>query len=170
MFTILSELKYRINKDITDIENVWSENPDNQLYFAEISGLKRALEHIQRAEAQEYNALDEWASEIQKKGNQNGNDGNDSSFGDPALVTCEAGERGFVPGIPGTNNPGNDPSFANSGITEIASVGSGNKDNNATIQLSNNGLMGGFSGSGRASGGNIAGEQGQLIIFQNIGS
>ena len=103
-------------------------------------------------------------------GNQNGNDGNDSSFGDPALVTCEAGERGFVPGIPGTNNPGNDPSFANSGITEIASVGSGNKDNNATIQLSNNGLMGGFSGSGRASGGNIAGEQGQLIIFQNIGS
>ena len=103
-------------------------------------------------------------------GTQGGNDGNDSSFGDPALVTCEAGERGFVPGIPGTNNPGNDPSFANSGITEIASVGSGNKDNNATIQLSNNGLMGGFSGSGRASGGNIAGEQGQLIIFQNIGS
>ena len=74
MFTILSELKYRINKDITDIEKVWSENPDNQLYFAEISGLKRALEHIQRAEAQEYNALDEWASEIQKKGNQNGNE------------------------------------------------------------------------------------------------
>ena len=103
-------------------------------------------------------------------GNQNVNDCNDSSFGVPALVTCEAGDRGFVPGIPGTNNPGNDPSFANSGITEIASVGSGNKDNNATIQLSNNGLMGGFSGSGRASGGNIAGEQGQLIIFQNIGS
>jgi len=72
MFTTLSELKYQINKDITDIEKVWADNPDNDYYFAEISGLKRALEHISRAEAKEYNALDEWAKSLQKKGNNNG--------------------------------------------------------------------------------------------------
>ena len=72
MFTILDELQYRINKDITDIQVVWDDNPDNELFFAEISGLKRALEHVERARASELNELDKWAIEYNKKGNNNG--------------------------------------------------------------------------------------------------
>ena len=67
MFTILDELQYRINKDITDIQVVWDDNPDNELFFAEISGLKRALEHVKRARASELNELDKWASEEYKR-------------------------------------------------------------------------------------------------------
>jgi len=53
MFSVLSKLKYRINKDITQAEELWDDNPSNDYYFAEICGLKRALEHIARAEAEE---------------------------------------------------------------------------------------------------------------------
>ena len=69
MFSVLSKLKYRINKDITQAEEMWDDNPANDYYFAEISGLKRALEHIARAEAEEYTALDKWAEEQQGKDN-----------------------------------------------------------------------------------------------------
>tara|TARA_Y100001973_G_C5148598_1_gene306801 strand:+ start:760 stop:987 length:228 start_codon:yes stop_codon:yes gene_type:complete len=69
MFSVLSKLKYRINKDITQAEELWDDNPSNDYYFAEICGLKRALEHIARAEAEEYTALDKWAEEQQGKDN-----------------------------------------------------------------------------------------------------
>jgi len=69
MFSVLSKLKYRINKDITQAEEMWDDNPANDYYFAEICGLKRALEHIARAEAEEYTALDKWAEEQQGKDN-----------------------------------------------------------------------------------------------------
>jgi len=69
MFSVLSKLKYRINKDITQAEEQWDNNPNNDYYFAEICGLKRALVHITRAEAEEYTALDKWAEEEKGKGN-----------------------------------------------------------------------------------------------------
>ena len=56
MFTILNSIKKE-----------WKENPDNDYYFAEISGLRRALNYVVRAESREYTALDEWAQSIQKR-------------------------------------------------------------------------------------------------------
>lgn len=69
MFTVLSKLKYKIAKDITHVEKEWSDNPANDYYFAEISGLRRALEHVTRAESEELTALDKWAQEQQGKDN-----------------------------------------------------------------------------------------------------
>ena len=69
MFTVLSKLKYKIAKDITHVENEWGDNPANDYYFAEISGLRRALEHVTRAESEELTALDKWAQEQQGKDN-----------------------------------------------------------------------------------------------------
>lgn len=67
MFTVLSKLKYKINKEIKKVEKQWSDTPSNDYYFAEILGLKRALEHVQRAEAEELTELDKWAEEQQRK-------------------------------------------------------------------------------------------------------
>tara|TARA_Y100001951_G_scaffold92580_1_gene87470 strand:- start:741 stop:983 length:243 start_codon:yes stop_codon:yes gene_type:complete len=69
MFTVLSKLKYKIAKDITQVEKEWGDNPANDYYFAEISGLRRALEHVTRAESEELTALDKWAQEQQGKDN-----------------------------------------------------------------------------------------------------
>ena len=69
MFTVLSKLKYNINKDITHVEECWDDNPDNDCYYAEICGLKRALEHVLRAEAGELTELDKWATKQEGKEN-----------------------------------------------------------------------------------------------------
>jgi len=69
MFTILSKLKYRIAKDITQVEKEWNDNPSNDYYFAEISGLRRALEYVQKAESEELTALDKWAEKQQGEDN-----------------------------------------------------------------------------------------------------
>ena len=69
MFTVLSKLKYKIAKDITQVEKEWGDNPANDYYFAEISGLRRALEHVTRAESEELTALDKWAQGQQGKDN-----------------------------------------------------------------------------------------------------
>jgi hypothetical protein len=74
MFTTLDELKYRINKDITDIESVWtSKDPDNELYYAEICGLKRALDHVSRIKQQRLNELDAWAEREFNRKDKNAN-------------------------------------------------------------------------------------------------
>ena len=67
MFSVLSKLKYRINKDINQADKHWDTNPGNDYYFAEICGLKRALDHIAIAEAEELTALDKWAQQEEKK-------------------------------------------------------------------------------------------------------
>ena len=67
MFSVLSKLKYRINKDITQAEELWDDNPANDYYFAEICGLRSALDHIARAEAEELTELDKWATQNQKE-------------------------------------------------------------------------------------------------------
>ena len=65
MFMTLSKLKYRIKKDIKRIEEHWENNPNNDYYFAEICGMRSALDHIARAEAEELTELDKWASQQQ---------------------------------------------------------------------------------------------------------
>ena len=69
MFTVLSKLKYQIAKEITNVEKQWDDNPSNDYYFAEITGLRKALEFVQKAESFEYNALDKWAQKIQGEDN-----------------------------------------------------------------------------------------------------
>jgi|TARA_Y100000114_G_scaffold54682_1_gene50000 hypothetical protein len=66
MFTVLNKLKYRIKKEVQRIEELYDANPSNELYNAEIYGLNLALDHVLRAEAEEYTELDKWAEEYQK--------------------------------------------------------------------------------------------------------
>ena len=62
MFTVLGRIKSNIKRDIKHVEKEWDGNPSNDYYYAEISGLKRALNYLLRAESQEYTALDNWAN------------------------------------------------------------------------------------------------------------
>ena len=67
MFATLNKLKYRIKQDIKRVEEHWETNPSNDYYFAEICGLRTALDQIARAEAEELTALDKWATQNQKE-------------------------------------------------------------------------------------------------------
>lgn len=67
MFTIMNKIKSNIKRDIKSVEKEWTDNPHNDYYFAEISGLKRALNYVLRAESQEYTALDNWANNYLSK-------------------------------------------------------------------------------------------------------
>jgi len=69
VFTVLSKLKYQIAKEITKVEKEWNDNPSNDYYFAEISGLRRALQFVELAEAGEFTALDKWAKQQQGEDN-----------------------------------------------------------------------------------------------------
>ena len=67
MFTVMNKIKSNIKRDIKSVEKEWTDNPHNDYYFAEISGLKRALNYVLRAESQEYTALDNWANNYLSK-------------------------------------------------------------------------------------------------------
>tara|TARA_R100000773_G_C4113042_1_gene52235 strand:+ start:93 stop:323 length:231 start_codon:yes stop_codon:yes gene_type:complete len=69
MFTILNSIKTNIRRDIKSTEREWKDNPSNDYYFAEISGLRRALNYVIRAESREYTALDRWAQTINERQN-----------------------------------------------------------------------------------------------------
>lgn len=69
MFTILNSIKTNIRRDIKSTEQEWRDNPSNDYYFAEISGLRRALNYVIRAESREYTALDRWAQTINERQN-----------------------------------------------------------------------------------------------------
>ena len=69
MFTILNSIKTDIRRDIKSTEREWKDNPSNDYYFAEISGLRRALNYVVRAESREYTALDKWAQTINERQN-----------------------------------------------------------------------------------------------------
>jgi|TARA_R100000081_G_scaffold88184_1_gene59417 hypothetical protein len=69
MFTILNNIKTNIRRDIKSTEQEWRDNPSNDYYFAEISGLRRALNYVIRAESREYTALDRWAQTINERQN-----------------------------------------------------------------------------------------------------
>ena len=67
MFATLNKLKYRIKQDIKRVEEHWETNPNNDHYFAEICGLRTALDQIARAEAEELTALAKWATQNQEE-------------------------------------------------------------------------------------------------------
>jgi|TARA_R100001224_G_scaffold52304_1_gene30544 hypothetical protein len=66
MFSKLNEVKTLIRKDINNLEDDWSNNPQNDYYFGEICGLNRALGYILRVEARAYTDLDKWAETLQQ--------------------------------------------------------------------------------------------------------
>jgi len=67
MFSVLNNIKSDIRKDIKSVEKAWKDNPNNDYYFAEILGLRRALNYISIAESKEYTALDKWAQSINER-------------------------------------------------------------------------------------------------------
>ena len=67
MFSVLNNIKSDIRKDIKSVEKSWKDNPSNDYYFAEISGLRRALNYVTRAESREYTALDKWAQSMNER-------------------------------------------------------------------------------------------------------
>ena len=67
MFTIINSIKTDIRRDIKSTEREWRDNPSNDYYFAEISGLRRALNYVTRAESREYTALDKWAQSMNER-------------------------------------------------------------------------------------------------------
>ena len=67
MFSVLNNIKSDIRKDIKSVEKAWKDNPSNDYYFAEISGLRRALNYVIRAESREYTALDRWAQSMNER-------------------------------------------------------------------------------------------------------
>ena len=67
MFTILNSIKTDIRRDIKSTEREWKNNPNNDYYYAEISGLRRALNYVVRAESRDYTALDKWANSLQER-------------------------------------------------------------------------------------------------------
>ena len=69
MFTVLNSIKTDIRRDIKSTEREWKDNPSNDYYFAEISGLRRALNYVIRVESREYTALDRWAQRINERQN-----------------------------------------------------------------------------------------------------
>ena len=69
MFTIINSIKTDIRRDIKSTEREWKDNPSNDYYFAEISGLRRALNYVIRAESREYTALARWAQTINERQN-----------------------------------------------------------------------------------------------------
>ena len=71
MFTKLTKLKNKINKDIKEIELLWDDNPYNDYYFAEIWGLKLELKRVSEVEAEEMLELDKWAEREMKRRDAN---------------------------------------------------------------------------------------------------
>ena len=67
MFTILNSIKTDIRRDIKSTEREWKNNRNYDYYYAEISGLRRALNYVVRAESREYTALDKWANSLQER-------------------------------------------------------------------------------------------------------
>jgi 3-methyladenine DNA glycosylase AlkD len=67
MFSVLTDIKKDIQKDIKRTEDEWTANPNNDYYFAEILGLRRALNYVSIAESKEYTALDKWAQSINER-------------------------------------------------------------------------------------------------------
>ena len=72
MLSVLNKIKLEILKDIEETENLWDENPSNDYYYAEVSGLKRALSKVLKEENKELNALDAWATNNMRKEIKNG--------------------------------------------------------------------------------------------------
>ena len=68
MFNILKNLESDLGDTISNIENEWGDDPKSDSLFHEITGVKKAVDVVKRAQSKELLQLDRWAqSEMRKK-------------------------------------------------------------------------------------------------------
>jgi len=68
MFNILKNLENDLGDTIANIENEWGDDPKKDYLFHEITGVKKAVNVVKRAQSKELLELDRWAqSEMRKK-------------------------------------------------------------------------------------------------------
>jgi len=68
MFNILKNLESDLGDTISNIENEWGDDPKKDYLFHEITGVKKAVDVVKRAQSKELLELDRWAqSEMRKK-------------------------------------------------------------------------------------------------------
>jgi len=68
MFNILKNLESDLGDTISNIENEWGDDPKKDYLFHEITGVKKAVDVVKRAQSKELLELDRWAqSEMRKE-------------------------------------------------------------------------------------------------------
>ena len=68
MFNTLKNLESDLGDTITNIENEWGDDPKKDYLFHEITGVKKAVNVVKRAQSKELLELDRWAqSEMRKE-------------------------------------------------------------------------------------------------------
>ena len=68
MFNILKNLESDLGDTISNIENEWGDDPKKDYLFHEITGVKKAVDGVKRAQSKELLELDKWAqSEMRKE-------------------------------------------------------------------------------------------------------
>ena len=68
MFNILKNLENDLGDTIANIENEWGDDPRKDYLFHEITGVKKAVNVVKRAQSKELLELDKWAqSEMRKE-------------------------------------------------------------------------------------------------------
>ena len=68
MFNILKNLESDLGDTISNIENEWGDDPKKDYLFHQITGVKKAVDVVKRAQSKELLQLDRWAqSEMRKK-------------------------------------------------------------------------------------------------------
>ena len=68
MFNTLKNLESDLGDTISNIENEWGDDPKKDYLFHEITGVKKAVDVVKRAQSKELLELDKWAqSEMRKE-------------------------------------------------------------------------------------------------------
>jgi len=67
MFNVLKKLENELGSTITDIEREWGEDPKKDYLFHEITGVKKAINVVKKAQSKELLELDRWAQTEMRK-------------------------------------------------------------------------------------------------------
>ena len=67
MFNVLKNLENELGSTITDIEREWGEDPKKDYLFHEITGVKKAINVVKKAQSKELLELDRWAQTEMRK-------------------------------------------------------------------------------------------------------
>ena len=70
MFNILKNLESDLGDTISNIENEWGDDPKKDYLFHEITGVKKAVDVVKRAQSKELLELDRWAHDYINKQEQ----------------------------------------------------------------------------------------------------
>ena len=67
MFNTLKNLENDLSDTIANIENEWGDDPKKDYLFHEITGVKKAVDVVKRAQSKELLELDKWAQSDMRK-------------------------------------------------------------------------------------------------------